>query len=286
MEKVMSISEAAQMVKSGDTLNILGGMAMVREIIRRGPRDLYIQGVAAPAQALDMLAALGRLRRLAQITFDYPGAPNCRKGVERGEIKATMFSETAWMQMVQSAGLGLSFAIERSMLKTDPFKYLEEMGDAKEIMCPFTGEQYVALRAPKIDVMILHAPYADPIGNVQVERGNYAWYECALIASKTIVTVEEIISTEEVMSNPFNTAIPAKFVDAVVKVPYGAHPYGVSGFYDADTDHLNRYTEAARDSKTVREYIEKYVLGVKDHLEYLELIGTGTLMELRHVGSK
>jgi len=286
MGKVMSLSEAARMVKTGDTLNVLGGMAMIREIVRQGPRDLYIQGPYSPSQALDLLAASGRLRRLAQITFDYLGAPNCRKGVERGEIKATMISEAAWMQMVQSAGLGLSFAIQRSMLKTDAFKYLEEMGDAQEITCPFTSEQYVALRAPKIDVLILHAPYADAIGNVQVERGNYAWYEYALIASKTIVTVEEIISTEDVMRNPFNTAIPAKFVDAVVKVPYGDHPFGVSGFYDSDTDHLNRYAELAKDPQAVTEYMHKYVFGAKDHLEYLQLIGTGKLMELRHMGSK
>ncbi len=56
MGKVMTISEAATMVKTGDTLNVLGGMAMIREIIRQGPHNLYMQGYV-PSQALDMLAA-------------------------------------------------------------------------------------------------------------------------------------------------------------------------------------------------------------------------------------
>ena len=58
MTKVLSISEAAKLVKTGDTVNISGNipaMAMVREIIRQGATNLFIEGAEAPAQALDML---------------------------------------------------------------------------------------------------------------------------------------------------------------------------------------------------------------------------------------
>ncbi len=79
MEKVVSLPEAAKIVKSGDTLNIgPNSMAMVREIIRQGATDLFVQVPEPPPQALDMLAALGRLRRFEAISFDYRGAPNCR----------------------------------------------------------------------------------------------------------------------------------------------------------------------------------------------------------------
>ncbi|MFQ6076012.1 MAG: CoA-transferase, partial [Candidatus Bathyarchaeia archaeon] len=165
--------------------------------------------------------------------------------------------------------------------KTDLFKYLEELGDIKEITCPFTGQKHVALRTPKIDVFILHAPYADPIGNVQMERGSVSLYEQALMASKVIVTVEEVISTEDVMRRPYDTVIPGKFVDAVVKVPYGAHPMGMGGFYDDDRDHLMYYAKTARAPEGFREYVDKYVFGVKDHWEYLNLIGLERLLELR-----
>lgn len=282
MEKVVSLSEAAKTVKSGDTLNIApNAMAMVREIVRQGPTDLFVQGAQPPSQALDMLAGLGRLKRFEAISFDYQGAPNCRRGVERGEVRATMVTEAGWLQMVRAAGLGNTFAVQRSMLKTDLFKYLEELEDAAEITCPFTGQKYVALRAPNIDVFMVHAPYADPMGNVQTERGSMSLYEQALMAHKVIVTVEEIISTEEVMRRPYDTAIPGKFVDAVVKVPYGAHPMGLGGLYDDDWDHLAYYAERARDPEGFREYVGKYVFGAKDHWEYLNLIGLERLLGLR-----
>ncbi len=284
MEKVVSLQEAAKIVETGDTLNIAPtAMAIVREIIRQGPTDLFVQGAQLPSQPLDMLAGLGRLKRFEAISFDFVGAPNCRRGVERGEIKATMVSEAGWLQMVRAAGLGNSFAVQRSMLNTDLFNYLEELGDAKEIACPFTGQRYVALRTPKIDVFILHAPYADPIGNVQMERGSMSLYEQALMASKVIVTVEEVVSTEEVMRQPYDTAIPGRFVDAVVKVPYGAHPMGLKGFYDDDDGHLTNYAKTAVDEEGFKRYMDKYVFGVKDHWEYLNLIGLERLLELRRM---
>lgn len=281
MDKVVSLSEAAKIVKSGDTLNIAPtSMAIVREIIRQGATDFFVQGSHPPPQALDMLAALGRLRRFEAISFDYRGAPNCRRAVERGEVKATMVTEAAWLQMVRAAGLGNTFAVQRSMLKTDLFRYLEELGDAAEIACPFTGQRYVALRTPNIDVFMVHAPYADCLGNVQTERGSMSLYEQALMAHKVIVTVEEIIDTEEVMRRPYDTAIPGKFVDAVVKVPYAAHPMGLEGFYEADQDHLVYYTQRAEDHEGFKQYMDKYVFDVKDHMEYLNLIGLERLLEL------
>ena len=192
------------------------------------------------------------------------------------------------MEMVRAAGLGNTFAVQRSLLKTDVFKYLEEMGDAKEIECPFTGEKHVALRAPKIDVFIAHAAAASPEGNVQMFNGYSLLFEQALMASKTIITVEEIISNDEVMRNPYKTAIPGSFVDAVVKVPFGAHPYSLEGewdsYYEDDRDHLTKYVEMAKEPKGLKEYMDKYVFGAKDHWEYLNLIGLERLMELRHIG--
>ena len=192
------------------------------------------------------------------------------------------------MEMVKAAGIGNTFAVQRSLLKTDVFKYLEEMGDAKEIVCPFTGEKHVALRTPKIDVFISHAVAASPEGNVQMINGYGPLFEPALTASKTIITVEEIISNDEVMRNPYKTAIPGSFVDAVVKVPFGAHPYSFEGewdpYYEADGDHLAAYVEMAKEPKGFKEYMDKYVFGIKDHWEYLNLIGLESLMDLRHIG--
>ena len=74
MTKVLSISEAAKLVKTGDTVNLsdkIPAMAMVREIIRQGATNLFIEGAEALAQALDMLAGLSRLKRYKCHSFDY-----------------------------------------------------------------------------------------------------------------------------------------------------------------------------------------------------------------------
>jgi hypothetical protein len=39
--------------------------------------------------------------------------------------------------------------------------------------------------------------------------------------------------------------------------------------------------EAAKEPGTTQEYLEQFVYGVKDHQEYLDLIGAGRLEELK-----
>ena len=97
---------------------------------------------------------------------------------------------------------------------------------------PFGGETLVACRALVPDVALVHAHRADEHGNVQYEP-TILWPDIGIFpkaAQKVIVTVEEIVDSEVLRRNPDRTVLPGFRVDAVVEVPYGAHP---TSFYPA-----------------------------------------------------
>jgi hypothetical protein len=44
------------------------------------------------------------------------------------------------------------------------------------------------------------------------------------------------------------------------------------------------YSQIARDPIEFRKYLDRYVYGVKSHMDYLKLIGVERLLRLRRVG--
>jgi glutaconate CoA-transferase, subunit A len=59
----------------------------------------------------------------------------------------------------------------------------------------------------------------------------------------------------------------------VVHLPYSAHPSSVYGVYDFDKAHIKKYAEASKTPEGFQAYLDEYVLGVKDHWDYLERVG-------------
>ena len=66
--------------------------------------------------------------------------------------------------------------------------------------------------------------------------------------------------------------VPAIHVTAVVPAPRGAHPTACHRRYPVDRVHVLRYIDAARGDDTFKRYLDRYVLGVRDHAGYLERI--------------
>ena len=59
----------------------------------------------------------------------------------------------------------------------------------------------------------------------------------------------------------------------VVYLPFAAHPTSVYHNYDYDADHIRQYADASKTPEGLRNYLDRYVYGARDHWEYLELIG-------------
>ena len=93
------------------------------------------------------------------------------------------------------------------------------------------------------------------------------------------MTTEELVPEEELRREPERNPVPFSIVKQVCPVPFGAHPYAVYNYYDYDPLQLKEYHQSARDDQTFQMYLEKYVLGVRNHGEYLEAVGGQARLE-------
>jgi 3-oxoacid CoA-transferase subunit A/glutaconate CoA-transferase subunit A len=163
------------------------------------------------------------------------------------------------------------------MLGTDTFKY----SAAKAVECPFTGEPICLLPALILDVGLIHVHRADMYGNAQIDGiGGFA-AEMARASKRLIVSAEEIISNDDIRENPGKTVIPYFLVDAVVEAPFGSHPGEMCYAYERDEPQIKEWVEASKTEDGADDYLAKYIHGVKDHQEYLDMIGKDRLEQLQ-----
>jgi hypothetical protein len=154
----------------------------------------------------------------------------------------------------------------------------------KPITDPFRGEPLLAVPAIEIDVALVHAALGDRHGNVQHHGTGYGDRAIHAASRATCVAVERLVSTEEIRRDPRATSIPD--ADAVVRAPFGCHPFGAEGFYPPDREHLQEYLAAARhllkggDRTELDAYLRHYVLEPRDHVAYLERVGLRRLLAL------
>ncbi len=277
--KLMQLTDAARLVPSGSSIAIGGSIirrtpvAFVRELIRQGVGDIHV--LAFPAGiTTDMLAGVGALRRVEAVyegLFQFGMAYNFRRGVEAGEIEVRDFPETAMIARFRAAAQGISFMPTKVLLGSDMAKYNPEQ--IREIICPFTGEKYHAVQAAISDFTVIHGYVGDEFGNVQwpVQRdSDDIDFIIAKAAKRLIVTVERIVPHEEIARQPTLTYVPHQWVEAIVEVPYGAHPGSCDGYYDEDEEHMQYYVECAKDPARFKQYAAEYIYGVKDHWDYLQ----------------
>jgi glutaconate CoA-transferase subunit A len=153
----------------------------------------------------------------------------------------------------------------------------------KVIDDPFGGPPVVACQALPLDVAILHAHRADQAGNVGVDP--VPRYPTMTVmpraARRVIVTVERIVPTSELRAAPDRTILPGFAVDAVVEVPYGAHPTSLFPRYDYDDAFMAAWVAAAARDGDARAFLDAHVRAAPTQADYLDLVGgAGRLAEL------
>jgi glutaconate CoA-transferase subunit A len=308
LDKVVSLSEAvrryihdgAQISFGGFTVN-RQPMACAYEIIRQGITGLQVH-MHSGGQALDPLIGAGCVRAV-EIAYGANGrfAPTClcfRRMVERGELLVEDYTNYQMTLRFLAGAMGVPFLPVRSGMGTDIVKrwgFDTEMRsrDARlpshklvVLDNPFaegSPEPIVLVPAINPDVTVIHAQQADTQGTVRLAGLTFADVEQAQAARCVIVTCEELVKPEVLRAEPDRNQIPFFAVDAVVHVPFGAHPTACYGFYDYDAHHLHEYRAAAANEAQFAAYLDKYVYGVSGHTEYLERIGAGALEHIRAV---
>ncbi len=283
--------EAASWIRDGMTIAIGGfinsshPMAIVRQIIRRGVKDLTVVGPASGGLDLDLLIGAGCVKKLVTAYMGgehyCPVAPMFRAAVERGELQVWECDEGMYYCALRAAAQRLPFTPWKAGIGTS---FPDVNPDIKVFADPISGEPLLAIPAIKPDVAILYAAYADPYGNVQHVGTGFGDRALWRAADRTIVQVERIIPNEEVRKNPLATSLYG--VDAIVRAPYGSHPFAAPGFYIEDAEHLREYVAAATayakhgDRRPFEAYLRRYVLEPETHADYLEVVGIRRLISL------
>jgi len=282
--KLKSVPEVVQTIPPGSHI-ALGGFAIARntiavvhELIRQQKRDLTIsQGVVG--LETDLLVGAGLVKRLMMGggSLDRIGPVPCvNRARESKSVRCEDYTSLSMCFRYLAGALGLSFIPIKSLLGSEVLDRLEKGPAADEVnrmKCPFTGEEYVAMKALTPDVSLVHVQVADAEGNCQIHGPYWENEEQVKAGRRVIVVAEEIVPTEFIQRSPERTIIPGHRVEAVIHQPYGAMPTAVFGCYDHDTAHLELYLEYAKDPERYKGYLEKYVFGCKDHWDYLEKIG-------------
>jgi len=280
-KKIVSMQEAVSEIKDGCFLAIGGfmihnrPMELVREIIRRKVKDLTILPVA-PGGSIetDLLIGAGCVKK---ILANYVGAewlapilPNYRKKIENGEIEVIDYDDTHIFCGLQAAARKLPCEVTKSGLGTDLLKVNPCLKVFKE---PVTGTEMIAVPPIHPDVTIIHAQRSDPYGNIQHHGSVFMDNLLAAASEKVIVTVEEIISHETILRDPFRTTIPCHLVTLVTKVLFGSHPCSSHGYYNYDEEHLRLYVAAGKEKDTFNNYLDQYVYEPEGITGYLERVG-------------
>jgi len=302
-EKVMTLETAiAKYVTDGCHISIGGftvnrnPMAAVYEIMRQGRKNLHCYA-HSNGTGVDELIGAGCLSRL-EIAYGGNGkaAPTCirfKLAIQRGELLVEDYSNYQMSLRFHAGAMGVPFITTLSGFGTD---IVEKWGFSHDMRAkdpklpnkkleiienPFGnwgGAQKVIL-VPAInpDVTIIHVQKADKSGTCRIEGLNFADVDQAKAAKRVIVTCEEIVDTEQLREKPENNSIPFIHVDAVVHVPFGAYPSACHNCYDYDPIYLRQLSHFAKDDKLYKEYLAKFVYGVKDHQGLLKLVGNGQL---------
>jgi len=272
--KLMSIEEAiSTYAQDGDLVGI-GGLSFwrkpisaCREIIRQNKKDLTICTFVGGIE-IDMLIAA---RCVSEVRSSFVGmeifgmAPHYRKAVESGSIKISEESEASIALGLRASYLKVPFMPLKGIIGTDLPKVRE---DVKQFEDPLGSKtQLIALPKIDLDVAILHVPYADEKGNGNVVGAVWMDADMAKTAKKTIIICEKLVETEDIRYLPGKAQLPMQTTDAVVKIPFGAHPTSCYSHYTFDALHIQEYIKM-----NFNEYRKKYI-DVKSHAEYLDNAG-------------
>ena len=288
-EKLTTVEQAIAKVRDGDVVALqnmatqAAPMTLVRELIRQEKRELGLV-VLIGGMAVDWLAAAGVINRLigAAVTMEQFGlCQQYRQGVESGRIRVEEISESVLNARLGAGARNLPFLPTRGAIGTDLMQ--QNPDNMKLLEDPFGGSPVIACRALVPDVALVHAHRADCYGNIQYEP-TALWPDLRIMpkaAKYVIVTAEQIVDTEVLRRNPDRTVLPGFVVDAVVEVPYGAHPTSFFPNYGYDSALHREWTAVSRNNGQAAAFIDRYIRMPSNQAEYLEVIGGESL--LRHI---
>jgi glutaconate CoA-transferase subunit A len=224
---------------------------------------------------------------VSEVVTTYVGAeaietigPFFRMKGERNEIAVREVDESLYWAALKAGGSKLPFMPSRSGVGTslpEINPYLKPFHD------PIKGEPLIAVPAISPDVALIHVGAADVYGNAFNLGPVYGDKGLWKASQKTILEAERIVPNETIRARAAETFVFG--ANAVVRAPFGAHPFAMPGYYLEDREHLKEYVVAAKkaasgERRLFDQYLEKYIYDTEGHLDYLETVGLRRLLSL------
>ncbi|NOX32154.1 MAG: CoA transferase subunit A [Deltaproteobacteria bacterium] len=294
--KVMALDQAIRRyVTHADHITIGGftlsrnPMAAIHEIIRQGICELHIY-IHSNGQGFDELVGAGCISK-AEIAYSGNGrfAPTCfcfKRQVINNKIMVEDYTNFQMALRFLAGAMGVPFLPTTSCLGTDIInkwgfdietrKNNSRLSSKKLVVMdnPFSKktapEKIVLVPAINPDVTIIHAQRADTTGTTRINGLTFSDIEQAKASKSVIVTCDELLNPGLLNHDPGNNQLPSFCVDAVVHIPFGAYPTACYGLYDYDAQFLDLYRSIASSQERFNLYIKDFILGTKDHAEFIE----------------
>lgn len=259
-------SAVSRLIHDGDSIALEGFTHLIpyaagHEIIRHERRDLTLIRMT-PDILYDQMIGMGMARKLK---FSWGGNPGVgslhrmRDAVENAwpqQLDLEEHSHAAMANAYDAGAAKMPFAAFRGYVGTD----LPKVNDTiRSVVCPYTAETFATVPSIRPDVTVIHAQRADRRGNVLLEGIIGVQKEAVLAASRSIVTVEEIVEDFGPRS-PNAIILPAWTIDAVCVVPGGAFPSYAHGYYPRDNAFYLAWDAIARDRDTFRRWMDEHVI--------------------------
>ncbi len=265
-------------------------IAFAHEIIKQGKRRLVFASAGTGAPCLDLLVGAKAVVR-AEASFTMVSCYNIRRAMEydgRPAQKGYRFELEDYTNLAMTlrfaaASMGVPFIPIRSIRGSDVERLKTFKGNEKltVVKSPFKdGSDVVVLPPCSPDVAVMHAQFADEQGNVLAygPAGSDSWALKA--ARRRVVTVEKVVTSKFVKENNAHVFLPGFMVDAVCEVPYGAHPYGLYGFYDIDEEFQKDYAQASRTQEGFDLWAKEWLFESQGRAGYLRKLGAARLKRI------
>ncbi len=282
IDKRMSAAEAISEFVHDDDVLVIGnytlGMAcgLVNEIVRHKKKGLT--HCSQSGHLIDeVLVAGGCVDRLITAYVVNAGGNEGGSAVGRawrdGKLQIEDYTNYNYNARLMAGMHGFRFMqVFEGIIHTDLFEKRGFMGEDKYkvIKCPFTGEDTVLVPALNPDVCVIHVQRADKFGNAQYWGAMGSVQAAALASKRIVVSCEEIVEHDVVKASPHFTIIPAFRVDAVIEMPWGAHPSDVLGYYNRDRIALAIFMNALKTAKDTAAWLDEWIFGCRDHNAYMQ----------------
>jgi glutaconate CoA-transferase subunit A len=253
-----SLTDLAARVHDGMTLAVGGTLftrmpvQLLAAVCETTPRDLHYAcwGGGLP---LEMLLEAGAVTKatLCFSSLDIFGqAKRFQAAVEDGTLELAEWTAHAFAQAL-SAG--------KRRLPSEPFTW-PAGSDLAELPTfpasgadPVSGERIGIAPALRPDVLLLHAPAADDDGNIVLVGARAMELVMVPASREVLVTVDAVVSRDELRRMPAGIVISRHFVSAIAVVPGGAAPTSSLPYYLADFDGLRDWTAAEHPTAFARD---------------------------------